>query len=68
MISVSYNDSNNVWHGFLLDTSGARTGNFPNRINQTNAVAGYYIDASGKAQGFTRSSGGTVTDFAVTGK
>lgn len=44
-------------------TAPACKGTFPQNINQSGVVAGYYVDANIVAHGFERSSSGVITTF-----
>jgi hypothetical protein len=81
-ITGSYEDANNVFHGFVrspegkfttFDSPGADTtpgnfnGTFVNGINDAGAITGSYSDASGGSHGFLRSPEGAFTTFDVTG-
>ena len=81
-IAGTYQDANNVFHGFVrspegkfttFDAPGADTtagdfnGTFVNGINDAGAIAGFSVDASGGAHGFLRSAEGAITTFDVIG-
>jgi hypothetical protein len=81
-ITGTYEDANNVFHGFVrspegkfttFDAPGADTtpgdfnGTFANGINDAGAITGIYSDASGGSHGFLRSPEGAFTTFDVTG-
>ena len=81
-ITGTYEDANNVFHGFVrspegkfttFDSPGADTtpgdfnGTFANGINDAGAITGFYSDASGGTHGFLRSPEGAFTTFDVTG-
>lgn len=80
VITGSYVDVNNVYHGFLrtlngdfttFDAPGADTtpndynGTYPVAINDLGVVAGYYWDVNSIAHGFLRKADGTFTTFDV---
>ena len=79
-ITGTYEDANNVFHGFVrspegkfttFDSPGADTtpgdfnGTFANGINDAGAITGFYSDASGGTHGFLRSPEGAFTTFDV---
>jgi len=79
-ITGSYQDTNNVFHGFLrsphgkfttFEAPGADTGPYngtsPTSINDLGAITGNYADANGFAHGFVRSPDGKFTTFDVPG-
>lgn len=69
-ISGWYIDSNNLAHGFLRRPSGkfatfdpiGSQDPYPEGMNSTLSIAGYYLD-SGTAHGFLRAPSGAVTTF-----
>ncbi len=81
-ISGTYEDANNVFHGFVRSPEGKFTtfeapgadttpgnfnGTFVNGISDAGAITGSYSDASGGSHGFLRSPEGAFTTFDVTG-
>jgi hypothetical protein len=73
-ITGSYQDTNNVFHGFLRSPDGKFTsfevpgadtspynGTTPSSINDFGAIAGSYYDANGFSHGFLRSPDGNIT-------
>ena len=79
-IAGSYQDANNVYHGFLrapdgsittFDAPGEGTGPFQGTIafglSQEGAIAAYYIDASNVNHGFLRAPDGSITTFDAPG-
>ena len=81
-IAGTYQDANNVFHGFVRSpqgkfttfdapgadmTAGDFNGTFVNGINDAGAIAGFSVDASGGAHGFLRSAEGVITRFDVIG-
>ena len=81
-IAGTYEDTNNVFHGFVRSPEGKYTafeapgadttagdfnGTFVNGINDAGAITGFYVDASGGSHGFLRSPEGAITTFDVTG-
>jgi len=68
-ITGSYQDANNVWHGFVRspegkfttfdapgadNTPGLGNGTFPVSINEQGAIAGFYLDKNEVNHGFLR--------------
>ena len=81
-ITGTYEDANNVFHGFVRSPEGKFTsfeapgadttpgnfnGTFVNGINDAGAITGSYSDASGGSHGFLRSPEGAFTTFDVKG-
>jgi len=79
-ITGSYQDTSNVFHGFLRSPDGKFTsfevpdadtspynGTTPSSINDLGAITGSYYDASGFSHGFLRSPDGNFTTFDVPG-
>jgi hypothetical protein len=81
VITGSYLDANNVFHGFIrspdgkftqFDAPGADTtpdhfnGTTPNGINDAGVITGTYYDVNGTPHGFLRSPEGAFTTFDVT--
>jgi len=79
-ITGSYQDANNVFHGFLrrpdgkfttFEVPGADTGPYngtsPTSINDLGVITGSYHDANGFSHGFVRSPEGKFTTFDVPG-
>jgi hypothetical protein len=75
-----YQDSNNVYHGFVgrpgafsdFDAPGADTldagyGTSPQSLNDFGVITGYYLDASGVYHGFLLSPDGKFTTFDAPG-
>jgi hypothetical protein len=82
VVTGSYVDANNVYHGFLRSpegsfttfeapgadtTAGSFNGTSPNSINDLGAITGSYSDANGFSHGFLRSREGEFTTFEVPG-
>jgi hypothetical protein len=80
VITGSYIDTNNVYHGFLRSpegkitpfqapgadtTPGSYNGTVPNSINDLGEITGYYTDVPGLVHGFLRNAGGKFTSFDV---
>jgi hypothetical protein len=70
-----FNDSNNVFHGYVrfrdwtfatFDPPGS-TGTFSAGIDDEGRVTGYYFDANGISHGFVREANGHITTFDVPG-
>src|SRR6267143_1457156 len=79
-IAGSYEDTSNVFHGFLRSRDGAITtfdapgagagrfqGTFVQSINAANVIAGFYYDASNVFHGFLRAHDGAITTFDAPG-
>ena len=79
-ITGAYQDTNNVFHGFLRSPDGTFTsfevpeadtspfnGTTPSSINDLGAIAGSYYDANGFSHGFLRRPDGKFTTFDVPG-
>ena len=79
-VTGSYQDANNVYHGFLRSPGGkfttfeapgadmsAYNGTTPSAINDLGAITGWYNDASGFRHGFVRGADGKFATFDVTG-
>jgi hypothetical protein len=75
-ITGAYQDTNNVFHGFLRSPDGKFTsfevpqadtgpynGTNPSSINDLGAIAGSYYDANGISHGFLRSPDGKFSTF-----
>jgi hypothetical protein len=82
VITGTYLDANNVFHGFVRSPEGKFTtfeapdadtnagdfnGTFANGINDAGAVTGFYADADGGSHGFLRSPEGAFITFDVPG-
>lgn len=82
VVTGSYVDANNVYHGFLRSpegsfttfeapgadtTAGSFNGTSPNSINDLGAITGSYSDSNGFGHGFLRSREGEFTTFEVPG-
>lgn len=82
VITGSYIDLNNVYHGFLRNpngkfttfeapgadiTAGSYNGTSPSSINDLGEITGNYWDATGFSHGFVRSPDGKYTSFDVPG-
>lgn len=79
-VTGSYQDANNVFHGFLRSPDGkfrtfeapgadtsAYNGTSPSAINDLGVITGSYYDASSFGHGFLRSPDGKFTTFDVPG-
>jgi hypothetical protein len=79
-ITGAYQDTNNVFHGFLRRPDGVfitfdapdasitpYNGTYPSSMNDLGAIAGSYYDASGFGHGFLRRPDGAFTTFDVPG-
>jgi uncharacterized membrane protein len=71
----SYNDVNDVWHGFLRDALGNMTtfdpvgsaGTFANSISKDGKIVGVYEDSGSVSHGFIRDTQGNFTTFDAPG-
>ncbi len=79
-VTGSYEDNNNVGHGFVrlangtlttFDAPGAGTygteGTFAISINASDVIAGYLSDTNSVYHGLVRASNGSITEFDVPG-
>jgi hypothetical protein len=70
-----FNDSNNVFHGYVRSRNGTfatfdppgSTGTFSAGIDDEGRVTGYYFDSSGIGHGFVREANGRIISFDVPG-
>jgi len=78
VVTGSYQDTNNTYHGFLRRPDGTLTtfqapgadtgpfnGTFPASISDLGVITGSYADATGFSHGFLRSPDGKFTSFDV---
>jgi hypothetical protein len=76
VIAGYYEDSGDVYHGFVRATDGTitsfdppgSTGTTVTGINRAGTIVGYYVDSDRSYEGFERTADGTIATFAANKK